>query len=95
MAAFAHPAMAADPDSGEDILAGLCAECHAKGGIPGRRGAGVINGVSGFSQISKITARTGNIFDTLAQNRHLPVAGMALSADDMADLTGDLKSVRL
>ena len=93
MAALAQPAMAADPDSGEDILASLCAECHAQGGIPGRRGAGVINGVSGFSQISKITARTGSVLDTLVQNRHLPVAGIALSAEDMADLTAYLESV--
>jgi mono/diheme cytochrome c family protein len=94
-AAFAHPAAAADPESGEEVLARLCADCHAQGGIPGRRGAGVINGVSGFSQISKITARTGSLIDTLIQYRHLPVRGMALSADDMADLTAYLETVRL
>ena len=64
-----------------------------KGGVPGRRGAGVINGVSGFGQISKIAARTGDVIGTLIQFRHLPVPGLALSAKDMAALTDYLKSI--
>ena len=84
---------AADPAAGEEVLARLCAECHAQGGVPGRRGAGVINGVSGFGQISKIAARTGNLFGTLIEYRHLPVPGLALSVKDTADLTDYLKSI--
>ena len=84
---------AADPVAGEGIMVQICGSCHSAAGVPRKRGAGVVNGVSGFGQISKIAARTRDVIGTLIQYRHLPVPGLALSGKDMANVIDYLKSI--
>ena len=71
----------------------MCSACHSQKGVPGRRGDGVVNGVSGFDQIRKITARSGSVFDTLINAQHVTIPGLLLNAADLADLTAYLETI--